>query len=145
MSSLCQDNRVSTVVVPTGAPSSRQTDIDGLDICTEYWLVARAASCAAEEFSDPFKVELRNVTDFMFSFAIIPHCEDWVNSSCNENIISIENILKGTLTSTLCGFIQVGCFSGSAFTCNSERPNRVYFRYCLIGFCVMKLIPLVIP
>ena len=136
MSSLCQDNLVSTVVVPTGSASSRQTDIERLDICTEYWLVARAATCAAEEFSDPFKVELPDVTDFMFSFEIdgsaIPRCEDWVNATYNENIVIVENELKTTLNSTLCGFIQVGCFSDSAFTCNSERPNRVYFRYCLI-------------
>ena len=132
MLSLCQDHLVRTVVVSTGAASSRQTDVDRLDVCTEYWLVARAATCAAEEFSDPFKVELLNVTDFGFSFELdsstIPHCEDWVNTMYEENINIVENGMKNTLNSTLCGFIQASCFSGSIFTCNSERPDAVYFR-----------------
>ena len=125
-----QDNLIDTRVVPTGAASSKQYDIDGLDICTEYWVIARAATCAAEEFSDPFKVELGDVTNFMFSFELLSTttCEDWIKIKYDENVAAMETTMMNTLDSTLCNFIRVGCFSGSAFTCDTEKQGTVYFR-----------------
>ena len=119
-------------MVPTGAASSKQIDVNGLDVCTEYWLVARAATCAAEEFSDPFKAELRDITDFTFSFKLdgstIPRCEDWLKTQYAQNIDAVEREMTNTMNLAQCGLIQVSCFSGSAFTCNPEKPDTVYFR-----------------
>ena len=119
-------------MVPTGAASSKQIDVNRLDVCTEYWLIARAATCAAEEFSDPFKAELRDVTGFTFSFKLdgsaIPRCEDWLKTQYAQNIEAVESEMMGTMNQAQCGLLQVNCFAGSAFTCNSQKQDTVYFR-----------------
>ena len=124
-----QENLVGTQSVPSIGASVSTLDVPGLDICRRYWFVARAATCAAEAFSEPSIVELRDTDTFEFVFTL-PDDED----SCDDdwlkgaNVECVENKLKAVLDSTVCGFIKVGCFDSSAFSCSDDEPKSVTFR-----------------
>ncbi len=126
-----QENLVGTQSVPSIGASVSTLDVPGLDICTRYWFVARAATCAAEAFSEASIVELRDTDTFEFVFNLSDDegsCDDWIKGATMECVTAIENKLKAVLDSTVCGFIKVGCFDSSAFSCSDDEPKSVTFR-----------------
>ncbi len=128
--SFVQENLVGTQTVPTIGSSVSVLDVPGLDICTRYWFIARAATCAAEAFSEPSRVELRDTDTFEFIFNLFDDegsCSDWIKVATMDKINAIETTLKAVLDSTVCGFIQVGCFDSSTFRCSDTEGKTVKF------------------
>lgn len=121
-----KDNLVSIQLANSGT----DLDVANLDICTPYWFVARAASCAAEAFSDPAKLELRDVTPFFFKFDLNDDstCDDWIKIDVDGKISNTKSAMMDALDSTTCGFISVGCFANSSYTCPSPSGKTVVFR-----------------
>ncbi len=120
--------------------SATVLDVPGLDICTQYWFVARAATCAVEAFSEPFQVTLRDTDTFVLLFDLPDsegECDNWIIIDTIDKITGIENTLISVLDSTVCDFIRVGCFSQSTFSCE-QGGNTVTFRYMRMRTNYMK-------
>ena len=111
--------------------SSDRTDIDGLDLCTTYWFVARAATCGAEAFSTPYKLELQDATLFTLAFDLsdLEECNTWTAADNAMRINAIEQTLNSTLYSAACRLILVDCFAGSTLSCSADDQRVAIFRY----------------
>lgn len=110
-------------------PSGITYDIPGLDICTPYWLVARAATCGAEANSVPFKLDLGDAALFTLDLQLQQECSAWININNAMKINAIEKALNETLYDTPCKLILVNCFSGSTLTCSAKDSTYAAFRY----------------
>ncbi len=108
-------------------------DIEGLDICTAYQIVARAATCADEASSDPHTIDLVDVTllDFIVDLNGASTCTDYVQNDNGETVTNIERSMQEALLSTDCGSFSVSCFANSALECSRDNPSVIYFRYIL--------------
>ncbi len=123
---------IGTQTVPMLGTSTSTLEVPGLDICTQYWFIARAATCAVEAFSEPFQVTLRDTASFEFVFTLSDNdgsCDNWIKEDTMDKISAFESSLLSVLDSTVCNFIQVGCFAQSAFSCEDEDDAKtVTFR-----------------
>ncbi len=106
-------------------------DIDGLEICTVYQIVARAATCAEEASSDPHTIDLVDVTifDFIVDLNGASTCNDYIDKDTGETVTNIERSMQEALLSTDCGSFSVSCFASSVLECSRDNPTVVYFRY----------------
>ena len=106
------------------------TSINLPNICTTYQVVAKAATCAADAFSDPATISLVDVTifDFIVDLKGVSTCNDYIKNDNTEAIAALERSMMQALLSTDCGSFSVTCFANSALECSRDNPGVVYFR-----------------
>lgn len=121
-------------VSPSTIPNSK--DITGLDLCTTYWFVARAAICGADVFSPAFQLELQDAILFTLDFDLsgLGECNAWIATDNALKISAIEQTFNNTVYSMECGLILVDCFAGSALSCSANDPSLAIFRYAVVLF-----------
>ena len=81
--------------------SSTDTEIDltGLDVCTPYWFMVRAATCGDAASSTPMKVDLDDTKLFELSFKLedADRCTSFKQSENDQTVSNIEDIMNNTL------------------------------------------------
>ncbi len=105
-------------------------DIVGLDVCTPYWLVVRAATCGDESSSSPVKVDVEETTPFELNFKLEDYssCTSFIQSETESTVTNLEQAMTDALLSSDCGVVSVTCYAGSTVTCSRSDASLVYFR-----------------
>ncbi|XP_064384249.1 uncharacterized protein LOC135333252 isoform X3 [Halichondria panicea] len=121
---LTDDNEVSF----PGTIEGNQYSISGLDACTTYWFAVKSASCAAEVFSSPARLNTSSdVSPFDFSIQLQGNesCAQWVGLNTTKKISELEKLMLSILHSDTesCNLRDTYCFKETVLECISDYPS----------------------
>ena len=107
-----------------------QVTLNGLDICTSYWLTITSISyCGHTSSTEPTFIGIKDAVQYELALALDNIlCSEWITKDTQEKIMDMETALAAAGPSCGDNGLTIPCFLESQWQCSEDDDTKVTFK-----------------